>query len=71
MSLPRSSRAISQVGASVSRASLQPGDLVFFYSPVSHVGIYIGNGRIVRGTGTNPVKISDVGRMPFTSARRV
>ncbi len=29
------------------QSQLQPGDLVFYYSPVSHVGMYIGNGQIV------------------------
>jgi len=72
VSLPRSSRAISQVGIPVSRVNLQPGDLVFFYKPVSHVGIYIGNGKIVHAsTRKSPVKVSDMSRMPFNSARRV
>ena len=31
----------------VAASDLQPGDLVFYYSPISHVGIYIGNGQIV------------------------
>jgi cell wall-associated NlpC family hydrolase len=46
-SLPRTSRSQSTFGRAVSKSSLRPGDLVFFYSPVSHVGIYIGNGYIV------------------------
>jgi peptidoglycan DL-endopeptidase CwlO len=71
-SLPRTSRAQSKVGTPVSRAELQPGDLVFFYKPVSHVGIYIGNGKIVHAsTRKSPVKISDMSRMKFNSARRV
>ncbi|GAA0930870.1 C40 family peptidase [Pseudonocardia zijingensis] len=71
-SLPRTSRAMSQVGTPVSRSELQPGDLVFFYKPVSHVGIYIGDGKIVHAsTRKSPVKISDMGRMKFNSARRV
>jgi peptidoglycan DL-endopeptidase CwlO len=71
-SLPRTSRAMSTVGTPVSRAELQPGDLVFFYKPVSHVGIYIGDGKIVHAsTRKSPVKISDMGRMKFNSARRV
>jgi len=71
-SLPRTSRAMSKVGTPVSRGDLQPGDLVFFYKPVSHVGIYIGNGKIVHAsTRKSPVKISDMGRMKFNSARRV
>ncbi|MFC4462596.1 C40 family peptidase [Pseudonocardia nematodicida] len=70
--LPRTSRAQSTVGSPVSRANLAPGDLVFFYSPVSHVGIYIGGGQIVHAsTSGQPVKISNVDAMPFNSARRV
>jgi cell wall-associated NlpC family hydrolase len=71
-SLPRSSSAMSRVGTAVSRSALQPGDLVFFYKPVSHVGIYIGNGKIVHASNRkSPVKISDMSRMKFNSARRV
>ena len=71
-SLPRTSRAMSTVGNAVSKSDLQPGDLVFFYKPVSHVGIYIGDGKIVHASSRkSPVKISDMGRMPFTTARRV
>jgi peptidoglycan DL-endopeptidase CwlO len=71
-SLPRSSNAMSRVGTPVSKSALQPGDLVFFYRPVSHVAIYIGNGKVVHAsTSSSPVKISDMNRMPFNSARRV
>ena len=45
--LPHSSSAQMGSGTPVSQSQLQPGDLVFYYSPVSHVGIYIGNGQIV------------------------
>ena len=44
-----------RMGQAVSRADLQPGDLVFFYSPVSHVGIYIGNGQMVHAPTTGDV----------------
>jgi peptidoglycan DL-endopeptidase CwlO len=72
LTLPRSSRAQSQVGAAVSKSALQPGDLVFFYRPVSHVAIYIGNGRVVHAsTSGKPVKISNLNDMPFASARRI
>ena len=68
VSLPRTSRAMSRVGTPVAKADLRPGDLVFFYRPVSHVGIYIGNGKIVHASSRkNPVKISDMGRMTFNS----
>ena len=72
MDVPRTSRALSQAGAAVSRDELQPGDLVFFYSPVSHVGIYIGNGQMVHAsTSGKPVAVSDIDGRPFNSARRL
>ncbi|MDN5894697.1 MAG: peptidoglycan DD-metalloendopeptidase family protein, partial [Nocardioides sp.] len=40
--LPMTSITQSQVGEQVSKEELQPGDLIFYYSPVSHVSIYIG-----------------------------
>ena len=70
-SLPRTSRAQSSAGTPVSRKNLQPGDLVFFYKPISHVGIYIGNGKVVHASRKGqPVKVSDMGRMKFTKAVR-
>jgi peptidoglycan DL-endopeptidase CwlO len=45
--LPRSSSAMYSATTRISRADLRPGDLVFYYSPVSHVAIYIGNGQVV------------------------
>jgi peptidoglycan DL-endopeptidase CwlO len=72
ISLPRTSRAQSGVGTRVSRDALRPGDLVFFYKPVSHVGIYVGDGKIVHASNKkSPVKVSDMSRMEFNSARRV
>jgi peptidoglycan DL-endopeptidase CwlO len=70
--LPRTSRAMAGVGTAVPRANLQPGDLVFFYQPISHVGIYIGNDKIVHASQKGqPVKISNMSRMRFTKAVRV
>jgi cell wall-associated NlpC family hydrolase len=72
VSLPRTSRAMSRVGRPVAKSALRPGDLVFFYRPVSHVGIYIGNGKVVNALNSrNPVKISDIKYMPFNGARRI
>jgi cell wall-associated NlpC family hydrolase len=34
-------------GEHISRSQLEPGDLVFFYADISHVGLYIGNGLMV------------------------
>jgi cell wall-associated NlpC family hydrolase len=72
VTLPHSSRAQSTMGVAVSRADLQPGDLVFFYSPVSHVGIYIGNGQMVHASVPGkPVAVTSVDKGGYVGARRV
>jgi len=72
VTLPHSSLAQSRMGAPVSRADLQPGDLVFFYSPVSHVGMYIGNGQMVHSSVTGkPVAVTSVDKGGYVGARRV
>ncbi|WP_138758140.1 C40 family peptidase [Modestobacter altitudinis] len=72
ITLPHSSRAQSTMGVAVSRAELQPGDLVFFYSPVSHVGLYIGNGQMVHASVTGkPVAVTSVDKGGYVGARRV
>jgi histidinol dehydrogenase len=50
---------------------LQPGDLVFYYSPISHVGIYIGGGRIIDAPYPGlSVHISGLYSMPLAGAGR-
>lgn len=73
ISLPHSSRLQSQMGQAVSRNDLRPGDLVFFYSPVSHVGIYIGGGQMVHApTSGDVVKVASVDVMGgYAGARRI
>jgi cell wall-associated NlpC family hydrolase len=53
--LPHSSAAQYASLPHVSREDLQPGDLVFFYSPISHVGIYVGGGRMIDSPHTGTV----------------
>ncbi|GAA4761746.1 C40 family peptidase [Actinomycetospora chibensis] len=61
--LPRTSRAQAQEGQEVDAGSMKPGDLIFFNSPVSHVGIYIGDGKMIEAPQSgSDVKISDVER---------
>jgi len=51
--LPRDSRAQAKYGYKVSLSELKPGDLLFFKTykrDVSHVGIYIGDGKMVHAT---------------------
>ncbi len=70
--LPRTSQAQFGVGMPVSLSQLAPGDLVFYYSGISHVGIYIGNGMIVHAANpSSGVLTSSVTSMPFMGGRRV
>ena len=71
--LPHSSSQQSSMGQPVNRADLKPGDLVFFYSPVSHVGIYVGNNEVVHApTDGDVVKVSNIDDIgDYNSARRV
>lgn len=73
ISITRSSKGqFSSVGTKVSKSDLQPGDLVFYYSPVSHVGLYIGNGKIVHAANPRSgVRVAPLNSMPFSGARRV
>ncbi len=69
--LPHSSSAQFSSGARVSQNDLQPGDLVFYYSPISHVGMYIGNGLIVHAANPGAgVKVDGVFSMPYVGAVR-
>ncbi|MDQ0750742.1 cell wall-associated NlpC family hydrolase [Streptomyces africanus] len=47
VTLPRTTYDQVNAGTTVSLADAQPGDLVFFYDDVTHVGIYIGNGMMI------------------------
>ena len=59
--LPRNSRAQAAAVPNVPIASAQPGDLLFYYSPISHVGIYLGGGQILHAPNSGTVvKISSV-----------
>jgi cell wall-associated NlpC family hydrolase len=70
--LPHSSRSQSEMGTPVARADLQPGDLVFFYEPVSHVGIYAGDGQMVdAGSEETGVSQRTVDMEGYNFARRI
>jgi cell wall-associated NlpC family hydrolase len=69
--LPHSSSAQRGYGTPVSSSGLQPGDLVFYYSPVSHVGMYIGHGMIVHAANPGAgVRVDPVFSMPYSGAVR-
>ena len=69
--LPRNPRAQAASLPHVPPAAAQPGDLIFYYSPISHVGIYLGGGQIIDAPNTGKVvrvakvnwnKVTAVGR---------
>jgi peptidoglycan DL-endopeptidase CwlO len=68
--LPHSSAMQYNYGHHVSRSELKPGDLVFFYNPIHHVGIYIGNGQMINATGTH-VQIGTVWKNSYHGATRL
>ena len=76
VTLNRTASAQSANGTAVSRSNLQPGDLVMFGSPINHVGIYAGGGRIVhaanpsRGVTTDTIN-SGYYNTNYVCARRI
>ncbi|MCQ9352271.1 NlpC/P60 family protein [Corynebacterium sp. 153RC1] len=69
--LPRTSQAQMAGGTPVSRAELQPGDVVGYYPGATHVGIYAGNGMLIHASDYGiPVQVVPVDSMPFYGARR-
>lgn len=74
VSLPHSSAAQFRYGKSISRSNLKAGDLVFFGTPISHVGIYLGGNRMVHAPRTGSrVKVAtmDMGRKKFRGGKRL
>jgi cell wall-associated NlpC family hydrolase len=69
--LPHQSRAQYASIPHVAKGAAQPGDLLFYYSPISHVGVYLGGGQLVHAPNSGSVvkiasvnwgKVSGVGR---------
>ncbi|WP_227866769.1 NlpC/P60 family protein [Clostridioides sp. ES-S-0190-01] len=73
INLPRTSSQQSTVGKKVEKKNLQAGDLVFFHNPVSHVGLYIGNGEFIEAPGKGKkIRVSNFNsRKDFNIARRI
>ena len=69
VSLPHSAQAQYDSLRHVAQSELEPGDLVFFGSPIHHVGIYIGSGQMISAPHTGDVvKIQDSSRGDFAGA---
>jgi peptidoglycan DL-endopeptidase CwlO len=74
ISLPHSSRAQASQGKAVSKSDLKPGDLIFFYHPIHHVGMYIGGGKFVHARNTRAdlvVQSLASYPAPWSGARRI
>ncbi|GAA2576203.1 NlpC/P60 family protein [Streptomyces tubercidicus] len=71
VALPRTTYTQISSGPRVARSQLAPGDLVFFYSGISHVGLYIGDGQMIHAPHPGaPVRIAPIDQMPFAAATR-
>jgi cell wall-associated NlpC family hydrolase len=69
--IPRTSQGQSRYGKKVKRSKLRKGDLVFFYSGKSHVGIYAGKGKVIHASRPGkPVAYIKIKYMPYAGARR-
>jgi len=72
ISIPRVSYEQARAGVSIPRSEIRVGDLVAFNSPVSHVGIYVGDGKFIHSPKTGDVvKITKLSAMNLTAIRRV
>ena len=70
--LPHNSRAQMGYGRKVTKSQLKPGDLVFFYSPVSHVALYAGGGQVLHASRPGkPVGYIKMAYMPYAGARHI
>lgn len=72
ITLPRVAAAQASAGRAVSVKDLRPGDLLFFYSPISHVAMYIGNGKIVQSSESGkPIAVRAMYLNGLAGARRI
>ncbi|MFI2616220.1 NlpC/P60 family protein [Streptomyces sp. NPDC018584] len=71
ITLPRTTWDQVKAGTTVKTADAEPGDLVFFYDDISHVGIYIGGGKMIHAPkpGTK-VRVESIFYMPIHSVVR-
>ena len=72
VSLPRTAAAQYAAGTPVSTSDLQPGDLVFFYPGITHVGMYIGDGKFIHASSPRTgIKVSVLAQQSsYQGARR-
>ena len=73
ITLPRIAKEQTSKGTAVTKANLKSGDLVFFGKPIYHVGMYIGDGKLVHSPKPgSSIKIVELKYMPsYNTARRI
>ena len=71
VALPHSSQALAAGGQPVSLDQIQPGDVITFYSNASHVGLYVGGGKMVHASTYGvPVAVVPLNNAPIYNVRR-
>lgn len=71
LTLPRSSQALASGGAPVSPEAMRPGDVISLFPDASHVGIYVGDGRMIHAQFEGePVVVESLYRAPIHNVRR-
>lgn len=71
LELPRTTFDQVKVGTQVAKSDMRPGDLIYFYEDVTHVGIYVGGGQMIHASKPgDDVKYESIDYMPFHSAMR-
>jgi cell wall-associated NlpC family hydrolase len=72
IALPHFTGDLWNSGVHVTRADLEPGDLVFFFADISHVGIYIGNGMMIDAPDFGQtVQVQPISLDPYVGAVRI
>jgi cell wall-associated NlpC family hydrolase len=72
ISLPHYTGSLWNSGEHISRSQLEPGDLVFYFADISHVGMYIGNGLMVDApTFGENVRVDPVSWDAYVGAVRI
>ena len=72
ISIPRTSQEQATIGTRLTMSELKPGDLVFFYGDIHHVGLYAGNGMVLHAPHTGAsVRFETMSDMPFEFGVRV
>ena len=71
LSLPHSSQELASGGQPVMPDQMQPGDVISLFPDASHVGIYVGDGRMIHAVDEDePVAVESLRNAPINNVRR-